>query len=441
VRRISVIEHERLRLGRVTAKGTDGSILSKVDFDRLRDFDEKTARSRGATIFAWTAKEAKARQWVGVVEVKGLSIEILPKIAGHIDDAEFARHNLLYMLSVATRVPIRERDLASQSDAKLPLLEALIRTFCKRLLHEIQVGLPHNYIGREENLPLVKGKLKISQHLKLNSIRPDRFFVAHEEFSADNLMNRVLRACCQKLTKVARLPKTRELLRQALMLMDDVADVTVTEVDFDHIHITRQNQRFESLVDFARLVLLNDSPTSVVGSVNTFSLLFDMNAVFESFIAEFLNKYVVGRAPFEGWRVREQGRGISPRYLAKRQSDGLGVSKMMPDITLTKRGQQSIIIDTKWKSLGDQSDGRMGASKADFLQLYAYAHHYECRHVVLLYPRIPGGLEESFDIISGTDRTVHMRFVDMTQDLKANRRELAKQLQFVVGELVCIELV
>ncbi len=438
MRRISVIEHERLRLGRVTEQGTDGSTLSKVDFDRLRDFDEKTADSRGTTIFAWTAKEAKARQWVGVVEVKGLNVEILPKIAGHTNDAAFARHNLLYMLSVATRVPIRERDLAGQSSAKLPLLEALIRTFCKRLLHEIQVGLPHNYIGREENLPLVKGKLKISQHLKFNSVRSDRFFVAYEEFSADNLLNRVLRACCQKLILLARLPRTRELLRQALILMDDVADVAVTKLDFDQIHINRQNQRFEPLVDFARLVLLDGSPTSAVGSVNTFSLLFDMNAVFESFIAEFLSRYVVGRGQFEGWRVREQGRGISPRYLARRQSDSLGVSKMMPDITLTKRGQPNIIIDTKWKSLSDQSHGRKGASKADFLQLYAYAHHYECRHVVLLYPWIHGGSEESFDIISGTDRTIHMRFVDMTQDLKVNRPEVVKQLSASVLDFMVV---
>jgi len=439
VRQISVIEHERLRLGRVTEQGTEGATLSKVDFDRLRDFDEKSATTRGTTVFEWTAKEASARQWVGVVEVKGLSVEVLPKVAAHGHDLPFARHNLLYMLSVASRVPLRDRDFAQQSAAKMSLLEVLIRAFCTRLLHEIQLGLPHNYETREENLPLIKGKLSLSQHLKFNSMRPDRFYVAYQEFSPDNLINRILRACCQRLVSRARLLKTQEQLRQALVLMDDVADAEITEADFAKIQITRQNERFETLLDFARMVILGNSPTSAKGAVNTFSLLFDMNALFEAFITQFLTRYVLGRGELTGWHLHEQGRGVYPRYLATRQSDQVGVSMMKPDITLFQGKSPSIIIDTKWKTLDDQTSNRKGVSKADFLQMYAYANHFQCEHVVLLYPTILGALRESFDL-TRESRKVHMRFVDMSQDLKANRQLLATHLSELVLEFNSLQV-
>ena len=96
------------------------------------DVPRKTACFRGVTAVP------EPTQWVGVIQVPGLQVEILPKI----DEADLngkneketqARSNLLYMLSVAGQVPVRERDVARLASRKASLSETLAAIFADRL--------------------------------------------------------------------------------------------------------------------------------------------------------------------------------------------------------------------------------------------------------------------------------------------------------------------
>ncbi len=425
--RLTVLEYEPIRRSSTTERTEFGVSLSERDFDRLRDYDERAPRSNGKTIFTWKGKETKARQWVGIIELPHLSIEILPKIA-HEEGSNFAKRNLFYMLSVAGKVPIRDRELASQDVENSPIMESLIRVFAERFSREIHRGLPHQYIAEEENLPLIRGKLLIAKHLKTNMTRPDRFYVSVDSFSPDHLLNRILRECCQTLLPHARRAKTQRLLRSALIRTDGISDVTILRSDFDCVKITRQNERFKPLIDFAKMVFDGTSPTSSAGRTKTFSLLFDMNAVFEAFLGSIFRKYVVSDA----WKVREQGQGGKKRYLVYNNGDG--VTRMKPDIILYGGKNRRVIIDAKWKTLREQKSSRMGVTKGDMQQLFTYAHHYDCRDVVLLYPEIPGSEEGTFDVnIRGVKRSIHIRFVDLSGDLRTREVELVEQLKTMVG--------
>jgi 5-methylcytosine-specific restriction endonuclease McrBC regulatory subunit McrC len=166
VRRVAVHEYTRLYRGSadvMTGTHRGGRLyLSDVHFRRLRNYDEARAKSEHYQIFDWRRRYAIAQQWVGVIQVPGLSVEILPKIAPRACEekpdkqTEFSRKNLLYMLLLAGKLPIRERDLADQSAAKAPLLETLIAIFAERLFFELNRGRQHNYIRRRENLPVLK---------------------------------------------------------------------------------------------------------------------------------------------------------------------------------------------------------------------------------------------------------------------------------------------
>ena len=58
---------------------------------------------------------------------------------------------------------------------------------------------------------------------------------------------------------------------------------------------------------------------------------------------------------------------------------------LRPDIVV----DNDIIIDTKWKSL-NPDDRVVGVEQSDVYQMLAYAHAYDARRVVLLYPWHPG---------------------------------------------------
>jgi hypothetical protein len=129
----------------------------------------------------------KVQNYVGVIQMPGLTIKILPKVSGptqaiydppaaarELGGWKQAQRNLLYMLSVAGNIPFEDRELANLHTHKLPLLEALILAFAKRLQRELRRGLARAYVQREENLSVVRGKILTSINTKLNAVRRDR---------------------------------------------------------------------------------------------------------------------------------------------------------------------------------------------------------------------------------------------------------------------------
>ena len=114
----------------------------------------------------------RAGQVVGVLTVPGSSVEILPKIGGEGDDT--VRRALVHMLAVAWGVPVADSEAALLATQRKNLLEILIRLFADILFAAVRRGLPHRYRLREDDLPLLRGKLDIRRQLARHSFRSDR---------------------------------------------------------------------------------------------------------------------------------------------------------------------------------------------------------------------------------------------------------------------------
>ena len=212
MKQLSVTEFERIPRKRL------GSDLCS----RLQHFDERFARSSGATVFDWSRiGYVRARNWVGVVQIPGLQIEILPKTDA---DQGQARKNLLLMMSVCRRLPIRERDIANLLLEKRPILEALIAVFSGRLLNELRRGLDQEYVRREENMGFVRGKIVLPVHLRRNLAHAERVYVVYDEFLADTPVNHILKRTCRVLLRQTRNTTTQRELREAILVMANVTE-------------------------------------------------------------------------------------------------------------------------------------------------------------------------------------------------------------------------
>lgn len=198
-----LVIQEHTQIVRWDREGTPPSNIKWLEqrlYDRLKRFDQR-GRAEKDRVFSWDDRSARTTQWVGVIQVPGLQVEILPKIdeadlSGKDEKQIQARSNLLYMLSVAGQVPVRERDVARLTSRKASLSETLAAIFADRLRRELLRGPERAYIRREENLRRFKGKLLIAQQVRRNAAHRERFFCRFEEFSEDTLMNRIFRAAC-----------------------------------------------------------------------------------------------------------------------------------------------------------------------------------------------------------------------------------------------------
>ncbi len=443
MKHLVVSEHTRIDRRADTALGGSDTVhLSDRHYDRLRAFDHVNREARDR-VFLWSDGYARTAQWVGVVQIPGVQVEILPKIdalAGgdaNPDSAEAqyeARRNLLYMLSVSGDVPVRSRDVARLAIRRAPLSETLAGIFADRLRQELLRGPERGYQEHEANLRSFKGKLRVARQVLHNAAHRERFYCRFDEFSDDTLTNRIFRASCQVLLELTCTPATQDALRQCLLLLDGVADSEIQEADFARIALNRQNERFEDVLRFCRLLLAGRTPTIQSGGTRTFSLLFDMNKVFERFVAAFLRRYVAPR--LVDVQILPHA-GQHKRYLM--ESDGAGVLRLEPDLLVLGSEGRRLVIDTKWKLLAPGRRGRGGVAEADLYQLYAYTRRYGCARSVLLYPHTPGLEPRDFDVLDADGERrerVAVRQVCLHRNLhhESERTVLVGELEAFVRE-------
>jgi len=110
-----------------------------------------------------------------------------------------------------------------------------------------------------------------------------------------------------------------------------------------------------------------------------------MNDLFEAYIAALAARAVRG----SNLTAHAQG-GL--QYCLMKEGEGRRKCfQTRPDILLKRGGQTVMVIDTKWKRLGQNlEDRKHGISHADIYQMMAYARLYDCPQVMLLYPHHVG---------------------------------------------------
>ncbi len=413
--------------------------LSRADLGprlvrELQRFDERHAGIAGQTIFDWGhLNDIRAKSFVGVLQVPGLVIEILPKIdgdGGAADDIAAipaqecqVRQNLLFMLSVSGHFSMFERDLASQTVQNVPILEALMWSFVRRLLIELRRGQQHLYVRREENLNYIKGKILLHRQFTLNAALRHKMYVEFDEFVSDTLLNRILKAACARLLPLTRMSRTQQYLREALLELADVTDHAVELHHFDRVYLDRNSERFRDLLDFCHLLFAGTTPAAHAGDVPSFSLLFPMDTVFEEFIGAILKRFATEFGILRS-EIHIQAKNRA-RWLLRRD-DGAGRFRLRPDVLVDgPNGKPAIILDTKWKRLvSDREDAKNGVSQGDIYQLYAYAHRFDCENNVLLFPQVPGAMSRIYALDDGSGKRLKVAFIDLNFNLNKDRERL-----------------
>lgn len=425
-RRRTIVEHERV----------PRALFGEALLARLQAFDERHAAESGDTIFDWSRRaDIRARNYVGVLQVPGLALEILPKVDaddGAPDDVHArAQHNLLYMLGYSTELPVRRRSFADLAIQRMPLLDSLVLAFAEGLLGQLGRGAEHAYVPIEEMATFVRGRILLPQQLRGVGVHRERIAVAYDDFSTDTRLNQILRAGCERLARTTTTAHVQRVLRRCLLHLGDVSPLDVQPHHFDGVTLDRNAERFRPYLDFCELVLHGKSPLPGGGRTNSFSLLFPMELVFEQFVAGFLVRHA-RQVGLRRSHVHPQARARR-RWLVRNEA-GRGEVSLRPDLVIDDgQGGTHTIIDTKWKRLGrDPSDRSQGVQPADLYQLHAYARRYACPNNVLLYPLVAGGRDRIWLVEDAEGHRLRVAFVDVSRDLATDPNSTVRELRAAV---------
>ena len=339
-------------------------------------------------------KFIQARNYVGVLQTNsGLTIEILPKIADK-NDAERSKAVFIKMLRTLKNFPFKSSNLASLKTQNLPLLEIFISMFLCELEALVKKGIKSDYVALEKNLNFLKGKLNINEQIKRNSIHKERFYVGYSEFLSDIKINQIIKTTLQFLYKKSNSGKNQQKIRELLFIFDEVSECENYKNFFAKLVMNHQVKHYEQTLLWCKIFLLNNSFTPHKGDDLAFALLFDMNALFESYVGNFIKK------KFSSTILQH-----SEKHLVEEPKS----FKLRPDIFLKGK----FIADTKWKIVSSRDD----ISQADLYQLYAYGKKHPCDGKLhLIYPKIDDIRQKTMKFRYEDEMWLEILYFDLEKD-------------------------
>ncbi|MFE0566361.1 McrC family protein [Priestia megaterium] len=323
----------------------------------------------------WGRKTITFMNYVGYIGLSNVSIEILPKISFG-EDPVVSRKALLNMLKRSGQLNIKYSTVSLLNLLSENLFEIFGYLYVVLLEKELKRGIYSDYISSEGNLNVLKGSLQIKEHIQnISTNKRTKIYCRYEELQSNNKLNQIYKATNELLLKKVRNINTLNKLKHCQSWFSEVDSQSFSPRDLNNVTLNRLNQRFEPSFSLAKTFLSNLSPDFKGGKNKSFSILFEMNKLFESYISILINQCTDHEV-----QIQHQEHKLLVKEATQRQ-----IYSLKPDVVISN-GETELVIDTKWKQIRSLYN-RHGAKREDLFQLYAYVTRYkEARSAILLYP-------------------------------------------------------
>lgn len=370
---IQIFEHQRLRVeDRLPSIGGGTVVFTQAHFEALTRYAER----HRAPPFEIRHRAVVFKQYVGVIQIGALTLEILPKADREAHQLSSAgeprlwRDVLFRMLKLCPQFGLRELLRADLRTEPADLLELYLVRFLSEVTRLVHEGLARSYRTVEENRNTFCGRLLVAENIRRNVAHAERVYVATHELSADRIENRILYHALQTLSRMSLRRSLRECAQRLLLEFPPIRAQAASLDDFARIVPSRHTDRYTEALALARMILLHYSPAPRAGGEDTLALLIDMNRLFQSFVLAVLRRTappgcsVDGTARADFWPEGE----ADPK-------------RLLPDIVVSRDGKPALVLDTKWKMAGG-----LRPSDADLRQIFVYGEYFRAPRAALLYP-------------------------------------------------------
>lgn len=413
---IQVYEYGSLRID--TGYGTDNKIIfTESHFNALSRYLNENKNCGYYELFH---RSIRFKNYVGVIKVGDLTIEVLPKCDRYDTEDEKTtwQRVLIEMLTISLKVEAKTTTRADISIKQHTVLETYLNIFLNETAALIHQGLVKKYRTNESNQNALKGKLQIHKQVTKNIVHAERFYVSHTVYDRDNIYNAILfqaLMCIRKMSSSLSLTKRTESL---LLDFPECASISINQKLFERLRYDRKTERYKTAINLAEIILMNYHPDIKGGKNDILAIMFDMNMLWENYIYYMLKKNSNGEFTVKAQRKK---------YFWKPE-EGSRVT-LRPDIVIERDDESAgnIVLDTKWKY---QSD----VSVQDLRQMYAYGKYFGADQSYLVYPekiedenkvRLKQGnffVSDSGEEIVDESNKCGLLFVDLLEDKRLNNK-------------------
>lgn len=357
---------------------TDGVITSSQQFI---DFDVRDG--------------IKTQNYIGTICFEGGTLNIFPKTYKlDADDDEYEDwdtedlvHNLVVWLNYCDKYEFPFINITSSLSNTNNLFELLVAIYSHYVKQALDRAPFRQYEDVYEIGEVVKGRIDFTSYIGKQYPNGNWNKIPYEysNFVFDNKVNRILKSTCKLLYGLTSERKSKDLLRNLMVRLGEVADENVLPADCDKIRLSKLHSKYSMLLSMSKMFLLNRTSTNDVGTSKSFCFLFPTELLFEGFIGGYLKEKMAEFA-----KVRCQ---TSDQYLANLLVDGeyKGRAFRLKEDIMVETEDAVIVLDTKYKEI-DRFDkinnfaDKLGISDNDMKQMAVYAVKRKAKKLFLIYP-------------------------------------------------------
>ena len=219
-----------------------------------------------------------ATSWVGALAVPGLVVRVMPKVSVA---------NFFAMLGAGIAPDAFDHERATYSDTD-ELIDGVAYFAVKLIDASTMRGLVHGYIGRQEQLRTIRGRLLVEEFARRPwaAAEPTCRF---DEFTPDIPENQLFRCTLYTILGWPQLsPRIRREALRVLSRFEGVSD-SPASAHAVPVRVTRLNEHYTDAMRLSRLVLQAMSLSHEAGEQQAHSLMVDMDDLFRRWIIQELD--------------------------------------------------------------------------------------------------------------------------------------------------------
>jgi 5-methylcytosine-specific restriction enzyme subunit McrC len=367
-RLIRVFEYDKLTSKSLCMRGEE---LGETIIEKLWQYND----SNNNIYFEAIRHGVKFKSYVGVIQIGGTTIEILPKADKNPateEDKAIWHSVLLKMLGYCKKIKVDAVSEAALRKKYNSLLDLYFELFLSEVSQLLQLGLIKKYNKNSGNVNALKGQLNFGKNIQQNLIRQERFYTHHQVYDYDHLINQILFKALQVLKTITSNSYLIDSVNRILSNFPEVDTIQINKTHFDKLTTNRKSVSYNEALKIAKMILLNYSPDIKGGDENMLALLFDMNKLWEEYIYRMLLKVEDPsiKVSFQKWDKFWENKIIKPDIVVTK-------NEIINDELIRKE----YIIDTKWKIIDPTEPG-----DNDLKQMFAYNIYWNAEKSMLLYP-------------------------------------------------------
>lgn len=366
---IQVFEYSWLQVGKLYG-------IQQVEF-RQQHFNllnQYATQNPDCGYFLVYYNRIRFQNYVGVIKIDDLTIEILPKTDRHTENASVWQNVLIEMLAISLQVEAETTTNANIDTRQMGVLETYMRLFLKQTEMLMRQGLVKKYRTTIGNNTALKGKLLVHQQIAKNAVHAERFYIQYQTYDRDNLFNAILYEALNCIRSLNISLTSSQWCNRILLDFPECRKLHISERLFDKLAYDRKTTRYETAIELARIILLNYHPDIKGGNNNILAIMFDMNLLWESYVKALLLR-AKSKVSFQCSILPQRSKYFWRHPFGRTLS-------LRPDFIVEYKANnfvKRIVLDTKWKF-------RRDTTIEDVRQLYAYGNYFAANQRCLIYP-------------------------------------------------------